>query len=201
MSRVHAPAKNASRRTSADSRSTRLLQRSGRGTRRCCERARQHRVNRCASAGELVQGLRVGVAAAFIRLGEPFRGGPRSRPESVARGTPAPTTVAAALDFDEPGDDGTPPRSPDSTVMTSSARRGAVESANVSVRTLARSIFGVHPGPDEGMFYEVWAKAEWVPGWLPALNAASLYRIMREARPRSILEIGSYQGQSTALFD
>jgi predicted O-methyltransferase YrrM len=44
------------------------------------------------------------------------------------------------------------------------------------------------------------ARAEHVPGWFNAVNAAAFRGVMGDIRPRTVVEIGSYLGRSTVLL-
>src|SRR3954468_8387351 len=54
--------------------------------------------------------------------------------------------------------------------------------------------------PYRDEFASVWTTVEWIPGWFNEGSAALMYGFMREAPPRTVVEIGSYLGRSTAFF-
>jgi predicted O-methyltransferase YrrM len=49
-------------------------------------------------------------------------------------------------------------------------------------------------------FEEVWRVTRSIPGWLNEENAAAMWAVIQERRPRNIVEIGSYLGRSTVLL-
>jgi predicted O-methyltransferase YrrM len=53
---------------------------------------------------------------------------------------------------------------------------------------------------DNPVFAEAWATTSLVPGSFSRLNAASMFVLLEEIRPRRIVEIGSYLGKSTTFF-
>jgi predicted O-methyltransferase YrrM len=50
------------------------------------------------------------------------------------------------------------------------------------------------------IFSDVWNKTSLVPGSFSRLNAAAMFVLLEEIRPRRIVEIGSYLGKSTTFF-
>ena len=46
----------------------------------------------------------------------------------------------------------------------------------------------------------VWRKVDHIPGWFHEGSAAALYGVIREQRPETIVEIGSYLGRSSVFF-
>ena len=44
------------------------------------------------------------------------------------------------------------------------------------------------------------ARTDHIPGWFDATNAAAFWAAIQEIRPRTVVEIGSYLGRSTALL-
>ena len=55
-------------------------------------------------------------------------------------------------------------------------------------------------GREEAAFQRIWTDAEAIPGFLTRGAAALLYRTLLDARPRVVVEIGSYLGRSTVLL-
>ncbi len=55
-------------------------------------------------------------------------------------------------------------------------------------------------GRHAGDFTEAWALVDNIPGWLGRTNAAALFDIVLQQRPRTIVEIGSFLGRSTVLL-
>jgi len=49
-------------------------------------------------------------------------------------------------------------------------------------------------------FVEVWPTVDGIPGWFDRVNAAAFWGVIAERRPRTVVEIGSYLGRSTALL-
>ena len=49
-------------------------------------------------------------------------------------------------------------------------------------------------------FLEVWRTADWIPGWFHEGSASLFYSVIREARPTTVVEIGSYLGRSTVFL-
>jgi predicted O-methyltransferase YrrM len=49
-------------------------------------------------------------------------------------------------------------------------------------------------------FDEAWSRASNIPGYFHEVNAASFWAVVHEGRPRTVVEIGSYQGRSTAMI-
>ena len=53
---------------------------------------------------------------------------------------------------------------------------------------------------DNPIFAQAWSTANLVPGSFSRLNAAAMFVLLEEIRPRRIVEIGSYLGKSTTFF-
>jgi predicted O-methyltransferase YrrM len=53
---------------------------------------------------------------------------------------------------------------------------------------------------DASGFDEAWSRASNIPGYFHEVNAAAFWAVVHERRPRTVVEIGSYQGRSTAVI-
>jgi predicted O-methyltransferase YrrM len=49
-------------------------------------------------------------------------------------------------------------------------------------------------------FTPAWQAAAVIPGWFPKYVGAALFQVLVDLRPRVVVEIGSYLGQSTVFF-
>jgi predicted O-methyltransferase YrrM len=49
-------------------------------------------------------------------------------------------------------------------------------------------------------FDEAWKQANGIPGWFTQVNASAFWTVVEECQPRTVVEIGSYLGRSTALI-
>jgi predicted O-methyltransferase YrrM len=75
--------------------------------------------------------------------------------------------------------------------------RRAIKAA-IAAGVDARSLDAL--GGDESRFASVWQVTGSVPGSFGQLNAAAMFTVLAEQRPRHIVEIGSYLGRSTVFF-
>ena len=71
-----------------------------------------------------------------------------------------------------------------------------------AVARAARTRFGTElvKWPYRDDFDAIWAKVDRIPGWFHEGNAAAMYGVIRELRPETIVEIGSYLGRSSVFF-
>lgn len=53
---------------------------------------------------------------------------------------------------------------------------------------------------DDARFAELWATTSRIPGQFGELNAAAMFSVLHQLRPRRIVEIGSYLGRSTTFL-
>jgi predicted O-methyltransferase YrrM len=49
-------------------------------------------------------------------------------------------------------------------------------------------------------FEEAWKQANGIPGWFTQVNASAFWTVIQETQPKTVVEIGSYLGRSTALI-
>ncbi len=49
-------------------------------------------------------------------------------------------------------------------------------------------------------FAAAWKKANGIPGWLTEVNGSVFWAVIEECQPKTVVEIGSYMGRSTALM-
>lgn len=76
------------------------------------------------------------------------------------------------------------------------ARSTCSAAATEGMRTLALDKVTRHTTG----FAEAWRTADGIPGWLTELNASAFWAVIEECRPKTVVEIGSYMGRSTALM-
>jgi predicted O-methyltransferase YrrM len=91
----------------------------------------------------------------------------------------------------------------DAVAATRQARRAIGWTAAVGRETAAaavRAAIRESAIRDADGFEAAWRKVELVPGWLPEATAAVFWGLVAELRPSRIIEIGTYQGRSAALF-
>ena len=67
--------------------------------------------------------------------------------------------------------------------------------AGAGLKALTRRAF-----TREAEFDEALARIQHVPGWFDATNAAAFWAAVRELRPTTVVEIGSYLGRSTSFL-
>ena len=76
------------------------------------------------------------------------------------------------------------------------ARRAVRAATRAGLRSLQRdAALGSLPG-----FEDAWGTAHRVPGWFGETEAAVFWAVVHEARPATVVEIGSYLGRSTTLL-
>lgn len=78
------------------------------------------------------------------------------------------------------------------STIASVVREGAAAAVRRAIREVATS--------EADGFGVAWGAVELVPGWLPEASAAVFWGVLAETRPRTIVEIGTYQGRSSVLF-
>ena len=66
----------------------------------------------------------------------------------------------------------------------------------------ARTRFGTElvKWPHRHEFDAIWTTVNQIPGWFHEGSAAALYGVIRELRPQTVVEIGSYLGRSSVFF-
>lgn len=81
----------------------------------------------------------------------------------------------------------------------------AVKTFAASSRHLLRAARGryttdILSWPYRSEFRAIWQTVDFVPGWFHEGSAAVLYGLIREQKPTTVVEIGSYLGRSTIFF-